>query len=64
MVTNALADDKEARNYTFGQLNPWIGYTIELATLNSKGFSPFSEPYPLPPYSTAGTDRTRFYVDV
>ena len=54
MVTNAIADDKEARNYTVGQLNPLIGYTVELATLNSKGFSPFSDPYSLSTYSTAG----------
>ena len=61
VVTNAIADDKEARNYTFGQLNPLVGYTVELANLNSKGFSPFSEPYSLSPYSTAGTDNSFLY---
>ena len=62
VVTNAIADDKETRNFTIGQLNPLIGYTVELASLNSRGFSPFSEPYSLSPYSTAGTELVSVFM--
>ena len=63
VVTNAIIDDEAARNHTIGQLNPAIGYTVELATSNLKGFSNFSTPYSIPAYSSTGkTNKTQVQV--
>lgn len=60
VVSNAMVRNIDARNHTIGGLNPAIGYTVELATQNTAGFSQFSEPVSLPPYRSTGTQHVFF----